>query len=61
MTLTPGEYDDGFGPSIYDFLPMFNSNIWPHWAHLWDIRLQNLSDFEFDSSRSLKVNSLYTL
>ncbi len=27
----------------------------PDVAHLWDIRLQNLSDTEFDLSRSLKV------
>ncbi len=34
---------------------MFNSNIWPNSAPLQDIRLQNLSDLEFDLSRSLKV------
>ncbi len=34
---------------------MFNSNIWPNSAPLQDIRLWNLSDFEFDLSRSLKV------
>ncbi len=34
---------------------MFNSNIWPNSAPLQDIRLQNLSDLEFDLLRSLKV------
>ncbi len=34
---------------------MFNSNIWPNSAPLQDIRLQNLSDLEFDLSRSFKV------
>ena len=34
---------------------MFNSNIWPNSTPLQDIRLQNLSDLEFDLSRSLKV------
>ena len=34
---------------------MFNSNIWPNAAPLQVIRLQNLSDLEFDLSRSLKV------
>ena len=37
---------------------MCNSNIWPHWAPLLDIRLQNLIDFEFDLLRSLKVKSI---
>ena len=34
---------------------MFNSNIWPNSATLRDIRPQNLSDLDFDFSRSLKV------
>ncbi len=34
---------------------MFNSNIWPNSAPLQDIRLQNVSDLEFDLSRALKV------
>ncbi len=34
---------------------MVNSNIWPNSAPLWDIRLCNLSDLDFDLSRSLKV------
>ncbi len=34
---------------------MFNSNIWPNAAPLQDIRLQNLSDLERSSLRSLKV------
>ena len=39
----------------YDFLLMVNGNIWPNTASLQDIRLRNLSDLEFDISRSLKV------
>ena len=34
---------------------MLNSNIWPNSAPLQDIRLQNLSDLDFDLSRSLRV------
>ncbi len=34
---------------------MFNSNLSPNSAHVQDIRLRNLSDLEFDLSRSLKV------
>ncbi len=34
---------------------MFNSNIWPNSAPLQDIRLRNLSDLEFDLTRSLKA------
>ncbi len=34
---------------------MFNSNMWPNSAPLQDMRLRNLSDLEFDLSRSLKV------
>ncbi len=34
---------------------MVNSNIWSNSAPLQYIRLQNLSDLEFDLSRSLKV------
>ena len=40
---------------IYDFLLMFNSNIWPNTALLRDLRLQNFGDLDFDLSRSLKV------
>ncbi len=36
------------GLSLYAFLLMFNSNIWPNSALLQDIRLRNLSDLEFD-------------
>ncbi len=32
---------------VYAFLLMFNSNIWPNSAPLQDIRLYNLSDFDF--------------
>ena len=34
---------------------MFNSNIWPNSAPLQNIMLQNMSDLNFDLSRSLKV------
>ena len=34
---------------------MFNSNIWPYSAPLRDIAIQNLSDLDFDFSRSLRV------
>ncbi len=47
--------DDVIGVSLYAFLLMFNSNIWPNSASLQDIRLRNLSDHNFDLSRSLKV------
>ncbi len=47
--------DDVIGLSLYAYLLMFNSNIWPNSAPLQDIRLRNLSDLEFDLSRSLNV------
>ena len=34
---------------------MFNGSIWPNSAPLQDTSLQNVSDLEFDLSRSLKV------
>ena len=40
---------------MLDFLLVFNSQIWPHGATLREISLQNLSDIDFDFSRSLKV------
>ena len=43
------------GLPLYIFLLIFNSNIWPNSAPLQDIRLQNLSDLDFDLPRSLKV------
>ncbi len=43
------------GLPIYGLVLMFNSNIGPNSATLWDIRLQNLDDLDFDLSRSLKV------
>ncbi len=40
------------------FLVMINSNIRPNYAPLRDIRLRNLSDLDFDLSRSnFKVES----
>ena len=44
------------GLPLYAFLLMFNGNIWPNSGPLQDIRLRNLSDPDFDLSRSLKVN-----
>ncbi len=41
----------------YGFLLMVNSNIWPNTGLLRDISLENMSDLEFDLSRSLKVKS----
>ncbi len=41
-------------PHIY-FPITFYSNVWTNSGPLQDIRLQNLSDIEFDLSRSLKV------
>ena len=41
--------------AIIAFLLMFNSHIWPKWAPFRDIRLQNLSDIDFDQSRALQV------
>ncbi len=40
---------------IYYFLLMFYSNIWPISAPLQHISLQNLSDLDYDLSRSPKV------
>ncbi len=33
---------------VYGFLLMFNSNIGPNMAPLREVRLQNLSDLDFD-------------
>ncbi len=52
---------DGIGLSIYAFLLMSNSNIWPHSAPLHVIRLRNLSDLDFDLSMSLKVKCVYVI
>ena len=43
--------------SPYGLLLMLYSDNWSNSASLRDIRLQNLSDPEFDLSRSLKVKS----
>ncbi len=42
---------------VYGFLLMVNSNIWPNVAPLQDICVQNMSNLEFDHSRSLQVKS----
>ena len=47
--------DGVIGLHIQGFLLMVNTNIWPNLAPLRDIRLYNLSDLDFDLSRSLKV------
>ncbi len=47
--------DDVIGLSLYAFLLMFNSNIWPNSAASQDVRLRNVIDLEFDLSRSLKI------
>ncbi len=49
--------EGAIGLPLYDFPLMFNSNIGPSWAPLWDIRLKNLSDLDVDLSRSLNVKS----
>ncbi len=43
------------GPPIHGFVLMVNCNLWPNSAPLRVIRHYNLSDPEFDLSRSLKV------
>ncbi len=40
---------------MYGFLLMCNSYKWPQSVPLRDIRLRNLSDPDFDLSRSLKI------
>ncbi len=47
--------DGVIGLPIYDFLMVFNFNIWPNSAPLQDIDLHNLSDLDIDLSRTLKV------
>ena len=47
--------DGGICLPIYDFLLVFNSNIWHNSAPLQDISLWNLSDLDIDLSRSLRV------
>ncbi len=52
------------GLTIYAFLLMFNSNIWPNSVPLRDKMLQNLNDLDFDLSRSnliVSLNSSYML
>ena len=48
-------------PDIYDFLLMFNSNIWLNMAPLRDTNPINSSDLECDLSRSLKHNGAIRL
>ena len=54
---SPGSPDNVIGLPIYAVLSMFNSycSIWPNSVPLQVLRLRNLSDLEFDLSRSLKV------
>ncbi len=42
-------------PYVVSYLLVFISNIGPNLAPLQDIKLQNLCDFDFDLSKSLKV------
>ncbi len=42
---------------IYGFLLLVNNSIWLNSAPLWDMRLQNVTDLDFDLSRSRKVKS----
>ncbi len=51
------EIDGVIRIAIYGFLLMGNSNLRPNSAPLQDIRLWNLSDLDFDLSKSLKVQS----
>ncbi len=46
------KHDGGNRLPIYDFLLVFNSNIWPNSATLRDIRVQNLSDLDIDLPNS---------
>ena len=48
----------GLPIGVYDFLLVFNSNIRPNSAPLRYISFQNLSDLDFDFSRSLKSNMI---
>ena len=50
-------FDSVIRLSIYGFLLMINSNIWPNSAPLRDIRLWNPHDLDFDLSRSLKTKN----
>ena len=47
------KYNDAVGLQICCFLLMIDSNLGPNSAHLRDIRLRNLSDLDFDLSKSL--------
>ncbi len=47
--------DSGIQLPIYGFILTFNSNICFNSAPLRDIRVGNLSDVDFDLSRSLKI------
>ena len=56
FNVTQVECDNVNGLTIYGFLLMFNSNIWPNSAPLRDMSFQNLSDLEIDLSRSMGSN-----
>ncbi len=49
--------DGTIGLPIYCFILVPNSNIWPNSTHLRDIKLQRLSDLDFELPRLLKVKS----
>ncbi len=55
------KFDGSIGLLIYGFLLMFNSSssIRPNLAPLWNGRLQNLSDFEFDLPKEDRLGVVY--
>ncbi len=57
LTFTQSQCDGAFGRPIYYSYWCFDSNIWLNSFHLRGARLQNLSDLDFDLSRSHKVKS----
>ncbi len=48
--------DGGIGFTIYAFLLIFNSKLWPNSAPLRDISFQNLTDLDSGLERSLRSN-----
>ncbi len=48
--------DGGIGLTICGFLLMFKSIIWPNSAAIRDIRLQDLSDLDFDFQGDTRSN-----
>ncbi len=46
------------GLQVYDFLLVFNRNIWPNPAPLQDLSFQNLINLDIDLSMSLRTNMI---